>query len=215
VQEGDPLLIFQDAFDEKEANELLQSLAQDNEILSDLGRKQVHAKVSGVIQDVKVYRTCELDQLSPTLKKVCKDYDASIDKYKKVMSKYDIDKQYTLESTGKLSPEGKLKALDGVRIEFYIKVEDKFGIGDKLVFGQALKGVNSYIIPKGQESTSIYRPEEHVNAFLTIGGVMGRMVASSQSIGLMNKLLIELSRQSQEDLGIKWRPLQDILSEDN
>ena len=215
VQEGDPLLIFQDAFDEKEANELLQSLAQDNEILSDLGRKQVHAKVSGVIQDVKVYRTCELDQLSPTLKKVCKDYDASIDKYKKVMSKYDIDKQYTLESTGKLSPEGKLKALDGVRIEFYIKVEDKFGIGDKLVFGQALKGVNSYIIPKGQESTSVYRPEEHVNAFLTIGGVMGRMVASSQSIGLMNKLLIELSRQSQEDLGIKWRPLQDILSEDN
>ena len=41
------------------------------------------------------------------------------------------------------------------------------------------------------------------------------MVASSQSIGLMNKLLIELARQSQEDLGIKWRPLQDILSEDN
>ena len=215
VQEGDPLLIFQDAFDEKEANELLQSLAQDNDMLSDLGRKQIHAKVSGVIQDIKIYRTCELDVLSPTLKKVCKEYDAKIDKYKKVMSNYKIDKQYTLESTGKLAQEGKLKGLDGVRIEFYIKVEDKFGIGDKLVFGQALKGVNSYIIQEGEESTSEYRPNEHVNAFLTIGGVMGRMVASSQSIGLMNKLLIELARQSQEDLGIKWRPMQDILTDKN
>lgn len=215
VQEGDPLLIFQDAFDEKEANELLQSLAQDNEMLSDLGRKQVHAKVSGVIQDMKIYRTCDIDALSPTLKKVCKDYDASINKYKNVMSKYKIDKQYTLESTDKLAAEGKLKGLDGVRIEFYIKVDDKFGIGDKLVFGQALKGVNSYIIPKGQESRSAHRPEEHVNAFLTIGGVMGRMVSSSQSIGLMNKILIELARQSQEDLGIKWRPIQDILLDNN
>lgn len=211
VQEGDPLLIFQDAFDEKEANELLRSLSQDNEMLSDLGRKQIHAKVTGVIQDIKIYRTCDIDQLSPTLQKLCKDYDARVNKLKNIMGKYKIDKQYTLESTGKLPSEGKLKGLDGVKIEFYMKVHDKFGIGDKLVFAQALKGVNSYIIPKGEEAYTDFRPNEFINAFLTIDGVMARMVSSAQSLGLMNKILIELARQSQEDLGVKWRTMQEIL----
>ena len=211
IEEGDPLLVFQDAFDEKEANELLASLAQDADMLSDLGRKQIHSKVTGIVQDIKVYRTCEMDQLTPTLQKVCKDYNNKITKLKNVMKKYKVDKEYTLESTDKLPMEGKLKGTDGVKIEFYIKVYDKFGIGDKLVFAQALKGVNSYIIDKGKEAYTDYRPNEHINAFLTVDGVMARMVSSAQAIGLTNKILIELSRQCQDILGIKWRPLQDIL----
>ena len=212
VEEGDPLMVFQDAFDEKEANELLAALSTDNDYLSDLGRKQIHSKVTGIVQDIKVYRTCEIDQLSPTLQKVCKQYDAKINKLKSVMKKYKIDKEYTLESTGKLPMEGKLKATEGVKIEFYIKVYDKFGIGDKLVFAQALKGVNSYIVPKGEEAYTDYRSDEHINAFLTVDGVMARMVASAQAIGLTNKILVELSRQCQDMLGIKWRPLQDIIN---
>ena len=213
VQEGDALMIFQDAFDEKEANELLRSLSKENEVLSDLGRKQIHAKVTGVIQDIKVYRTCDIELLSPTLQKLCNDYDAKINKLKKVMDKYHIDKKYTLESTGKLPMEGKLKATEGVKIEFYIKVYDKFGIGDKLVFSQALKGVNSYIIPPGDEAYTDFRKNEHINAFLTIDGVMARMVSSALTLGLTNKILIELARSCQEKLGIKWRPMQDILKD--
>lgn len=213
VQEGDSLMIFQDAFDEKEANELLRSLSKENEVLSDLGRKQIHAKVTGTIQDIKVYRTCDIELLSPTLQKLCNDYDAKINKLKKVMDKYHIDKKYTLESTGKLPMEGKLKATEGVKIEFYIKVYDKFGIGDKLVFSQALKGVNSYIIPPGEEAYTDFRKNENINAFLTIDGVMARMVSSALTLGLTNKILVELARACQEKLGIKWRPIQDILKD--
>lgn len=213
VEEGDPLLVFQDAFEEKEANELIAAIAKDTdtEMLSDLGRKQVHAKVSGTIQDIKIYRTCDMDKLSPTLKKICTAYEGKINKLKNVMRKYDIDKTYTLEATDKLPKEGKLKSVDGVRIEIYIKVKDKFGIGDKLVFYQALKGVNSTIIPRGQEAYTDFRPNEHINAFLTIDGVMARMVTSAISNGLINKIIIELTRQCQEKMGIKWRPIQDIL----
>lgn len=214
VEEGDSLMVYQNAFDEKEANELLASLSKDNEALSDLGRRPIHAKSTGVIQDIKVYRTCELDVLSPTLQEVCKKYDARINKYKAVMRKYKIDKEYILESTGKLAMEGKLKATEGVKIEFYIKVTDKFGIGDKLVFSQALKGVNSSIVPVGEEAYTDFRPNEHINAFLTVDGVMARMVTSANSTGLLNKILIELARQCQEDLGIKWRPIQDILADE-
>lgn len=212
IQEGDPLLIFQETFeDDEDANELMLSLSSDNDELSDLARKQVRAKISGVIQDIKVFRTCELEQLSPTLLKFVKDYESRINKLKKVMKKNNINKEYELEPTYKLAQEGKLKSVDGIRIEFYIKERDKFGIGDKLVFDQALKGVNSFIIPKGKEGYTDYRKNEHVNAFLTISGVMGRMVASTQLLGFSNKLLIELTRQCQEELGIEWRALQDIL----
>ena len=214
VQEGDPLLIFQDAFDEKEANELLKNITDDNaDGLSDLGRKPVRAKMTGQITDIRIYRTCNDEELSPTLLKIVKEYDGRINKLKKIMRKNGVDKEYTLEATSKLPAEGKLKHLDGVRIEFYIEVNDKFGIGDKLVFSQALKGVNSYIVPKGEEAFTDYRKDEYVNAFLTISGVMGRMVPSALLQGLLNKLVLETSRQCQEELGIKPRMLNEILAD--
>ena len=212
VLEGEPLLIFQDAFDEKEANELLKSITADNkEELSDLGRKQIRAKCTGIVRDIKIYRTVEMDRLSSTVKSFVNKYDRNINRLKKVMRDNKIDKEYTLPATEKLPAEGKLKQVNGVLIEFYIEVSDKFGIGDKLVFNQALKGVNSYIIPRGKEAYSEYRPEEHINAFLTNSGVMGRMVPSAYLQGLLNKLLVELSRQCQEELGIKPRMMQDML----
>ena len=212
IQEGDPLLIFQDAFEEKEANELLKNITDDNaEALSDIGRKRVRSKVTGIVRDIKVLRTVDIEKLSSSLQELVKKHNSKIEKLKSVMRKNNIDEEYTLQSTDKLPQEGKLKALEGVRIEFFIEVHDKFGIGDKLVFSQALKGVNSYIVPKGQEAFSEYRPEEHVNAFLTISGVMGRMVPSAFLQGYMNKFIIELTRQVQEELGIKPRMLQDIL----
>ena len=42
---------------------------------------------------------------------------------------------------------------------------------------------------------------------------MGRMVPSALNLGMIFKLIIELTRQCQEELGIKWRPMQDILTD--
>ena len=214
VQADDPLLVFQDAFDEKEANELLRSISIDQEELSDIGRKQLRSKVSGIVQDVKIFRTAEMDQLSPTLQKICKDYDKRIGKLKSVMKKNKIDREYTLESTGKLPAQGKLKGLDGVRIEIYVKTEDTMGSGDKLVFYQALKGVCSYVISKDKVPYTDFRPNESVSSFLSLMGVFARMVPSAFNYGLMTKLIVELTRQCQEELGIKWRPIQDIMLKD-
>lgn len=211
IEEGEPLIIFSDAFEDEDAAAIMRSLAIDNPVISDIGRKKVHAKVSGVIQDIKVYRTCELDKLSPPLRKFVDQYEANVAKVKAVMKKYKIDKEYELEPNSRLPMEGKLKATDGIKIEFYIKTIDHYAAGDKLTFYQGLKGVCSALIPKGQEAATDFRPEEHVNGFLTSTGVAKRMVSSCISLGLLNKALIELTRQCQEDLGIKWRPFQEIL----
>ena len=200
IEEGEPLIIFSDAFEDEDAAAIMRSLAIDNPVISDIGRKKVHAKVSGVIQDIKVYRTCELDKLSPPLRKFVDQYEANVAKVKAVM-----------KPNSRLPMEGKLKATDGIKIEFYIKTIDHYAAGDKLTFYQGLKGVCSALIPKGQEAATDFRPEEHVNGFLTSTGVAKRMVSSCISLGLLNKALIELTRQCQEDLGIKWRPFQEIL----
>jgi DNA polymerase II small subunit/DNA polymerase delta subunit B len=211
VQEGEPLIIFSDTAEEEDAAAILKSLTKGNEILSDIGRKKVHAKVSGIVQDIKVYRTVEMNKLSDTLQHICKKYEAKVNKLKKVMRDYKIDKEYELEPSYKLPQEGKLKNLEGCRIEVYIKTVDKLASGDKIVYLSGLKGVVSTLIPKGEEATSEYRPNEFVSAFLTSTGVFGRMVSSCMTNGLINKGLIELARSCQSELGIKWRPIQDIL----
>lgn len=76
-----------------------------------------------------------------------------------------------------------------------------------------LKGVASGVVPKGKEAHSEYRTNEFVSAFLTSTGLAGRMVVSGLLCGYINKGLIELTRQCQDDLGIKWRPIQDIITE--
>ena len=214
IKQGEPLIIFSDNFEDEDSNELLASISKDSDILSDIGRKQVHAKVSGKVQDIKIYRTCDSTKLSPSLKKHISKYESKINKLKNIMKDNKIDKEYELESTEKLPMEGKLKNVDGVLIEFYIKTNDNFSYGDKLVFLNGLKGVCSMIISKEDDGYSDYRPKENVNAYLTATGVFGRMVSSVMTNGLINKGLIELTRQCQEDLGIEWRKIQDIISEE-
>jgi hypothetical protein len=63
VEADDSLLVFQDSFDEEEANELLRNISMDQEFISDIGRKHIRSKTSGVVQDVKIYRTCEISEL--------------------------------------------------------------------------------------------------------------------------------------------------------
>lgn len=216
IEEGNPLIIFTDSFEDEDANEILSSLAKDNDaFLSDIGRKQVHSKVSGKVQDIKIYRTCEMSKLSPSLQKLVKAYEYKIDKLKKVMKDNSIPKEHELESTSKLDQQGKLKNVEGILIEFYIKTVDKYGVGDKLVFGPTgLKGVNSYVIPKKDAATAeYYGDKEKISAFLTCSGIGARMTPSAITTGLLNKALIALTRQVQEELGIEWRSIQEIMTD--
>lgn len=90
---------------------------------------------------------------------------------------------------------------------------EKNYLSRQLVFQNGLKGVASGVVPKGKEAHSEYRSNELVSAFLTSTGLAGRMVVSGLLCGYINKGLIELTRQCQDDLGIKWRPIQDIITE--
>ena len=129
IQEGDPLIIFQNNFDEEDANILLKNIT-DQDFVSDLGRIRIKAKYTGIIEDIKIYRTCEDSELSDSLKKLVAQYDKGIKNKKALYKKYNIPNANTLDPDYAMPPIGKLKNTDGVRIEFYIKYFDNMGVGE-------------------------------------------------------------------------------------
>lgn len=205
VQEGEPLLIFQNAFDDVDANILLKNITDDDEILSDLGRIPIKAKYTGVIQDINIYRTVEKDELSDSLKKLVDKYERNINKTKAVMKKYNIEDVNSIEPTVALEASGKLKnAQDSILIEIYIKYDDKLGVGDKIVATSACKGVVKDIFPLNNEPTSEFRPTEPIHTMFAVGSFNARMITSVLVQGAINKGLIELDRKVKDIMDIPY-----------
>jgi len=211
IQEGEPLLIFQNAFDEEDVNILLKNLSGDESEISELGRISIKSKITGVVQDIKMYRTVEKDEMSDSLKKQFNNYEKPIKELKKVIEKHKVSNPVNLEPDYKLEPIGKLKnAKDSILIEFYLKYEDRMSVGDKLIDFSALKGVIKDIFPIGKEPYSQFRKDEIIHSLLAIGSVNGRMVCSVQVNALINKILIELDRKVKEKLGLKFKMLDEM-----
>lgn len=206
INEGDTLMILQNSYDEEDVNTLLRNLAGSEEEITDLGRIPITSKVTGVVQDIIIERTVELDELSPSLKKIVSLYEKEIKSKKAVMSKYGIeDVNKILPDTKALPATGKLKnASDAIVIRIYLAYHDKFKQGDKLIYGVAVKGVDKELFPEGLEPYSEYRPNEKIHSLLSIGSINARMVTSVLVTSAINKGLIELSRHVKEMAGIKW-----------
>lgn len=196
VDVGDTLMIIQNAFDEEDANALLRNIT-DTDYVSTVGRVPIKSKITGTVQDIKIYRSCDLEDMSDSLKKIVSDYDAEIRKLRKAAkgSESGLD----LEPDYKLPPTGKLKnSPNHVLIEFYLRYDDRMSIGDKVVYYSALKGVVKDIFPEGDEPRSEFRPNEPIDTMMSVESINARMVGSIISTGYINKILIELARKSRE-----------------
>lgn len=204
VQQGDPLIIFQNSFEEEDANLLLKNIT-DPEYVSDLGRIKIKSKYTGVIQDIKIYRTCEIDELSDSLKKIVTKYEKKIKEQKAIYKKYNIPGENTLEPDHAIEATGIMKNnRNGVKIVFYIKYADKMSVGDKLVAQSANKGVIKDIFPENHEPYSEFRPDEKIHAVFSSTSFNSRMVTSVWISGAINKVMIELDRAVKDIMGIKW-----------
>lgn len=213
IQEGDPLIIFQNAFDEKDANLLLKNIT-DPEFVSDLGRIRLKSKYTGIIQDIKIYRTCDIDDMSESLSKIVVEYEKDIKKQKALYKKYNAPGENTLDPDYKMDMSGIMKnTVDGVLIVFYIKYNDMLSVGDKVVAQSANKGVVKNIFPKNLEPFSEYRPEESIHALFAARSFNARMVTSVWVSGAINKAMIELDRQVKEIMGIEPKLLEDMYDE--
>lgn len=211
ISEGDPLIIFQNAFEDEDITLLLKNLGDEEDIVTDLGRIPVKSKVTGRVADVKIYRTCEKEELSDSLKKIVNKVEKPTKELEKVLKNNQIYEPGTLESTDSLDNVGKLKNVDdGVLIEFYLEYEDKLSIGDKIIYGNGCKGVNKHVIPKGQEMYSSFRPDECVHTIVPYYGLANRLICSVPITIGINKIIVELDRAVKDLCDIPYKFIDEM-----
>ena len=204
IEEGDVMMSYQTPYESEDLEILQRNLAGSEEELSTLGRKPVRAECTGTLVDIRIYRTCEIADLSPSLKKLVTAYEKPIKEKKAALEKHGIE-TYQLPATYKLPATGKLKNCeDGVYIEFCQQYTDVPAIGDKIVWYSANKGVNKALFPEGLEPYTALRPNEVIDGLITNTSINGRMVCSIGEVGALNKLMIELDRTCKEMLGIPF-----------
>ena len=212
LHEGEVIMSYRAALEDQDATDIINKMVSKNagseskELMDEIGKIKVKSKVTGKLQDIRIYSTIPTSEMSKSLAAFVNKYNAPIDKMKSKLSKLGIDgSQYG--TSGVLPAVGKLKHAEGkVLVEFYIKYYDKMSVGDKLVYFSALKGVVKEIFPEGKEPYSEYRPEEKVHSFLPVGSVNARMVTSVLTLGAINKVLIELDRHVKDIMDVKWDP---------
>lgn len=205
---GDPLISFDENFEESDINKLLANLS-DSEELEDAvvssNKNIAKAHHSGVIEDIKMYSTVDLEELSPSLQEIFGAYYKRINKKKSLLNKYDKEGSIVKcgmllnETTGKIEPNryGVIrgeKVNDGVLIEFYIKHEEPLEVGSKIAHFTALKTVVSEVIKKGYEPYSEFRKDEEIGTAIAPNSILARMTPSILLNAFGNKCIIELKR---------------------
>ena len=204
IEASQPIIKFEESFNEKEANQLLDKLGNDEiqDIISDLGTNIVTSKVSGVVEDIKIYYTADMEEMSPSLQKIVKSYSGELKKKEKIINQYldkDGQRNIFIEPSKKIeSTDGKIKGIEvgeGVLIEVYIKYRDEVGEGDKILMYTALKSVIGEKVSDELAPYSEYHPEEQISAVMSPISIFARQTASVYLALLGNKALIELKRK--------------------
>lgn len=204
VNVEDPLLIWQDSFEEEDVSVILRVMGQDTLETSELGRKVIKSKTTGTVVGIKIFRTCDTTEMSDDVRKIVREYEAPIKELKKKLESEGISSK-TLPATYALPAVGKLKkAEDAVYIAFYIQHDDIVGIGDKIVYFAANKAVIKNVIPDELAPYTDFRPNEPVSAFVSVVSINKRMVTSTLINGALNKLMVELDRKCKDMAGIPY-----------
>ena len=147
VSVGDPLIQFDTSYDDESINALLANLNDEskNEIMQD-SRNDILSKYSGVIEDIKIYSTVDLDEMNPTLRKIVAEYYRDNKHKREFLNKYDDSGNansvvkcgvLVTEPTHKVEANkfGVIKGAkveDDVLIEFYIKHSEPLEVGSKI-----------------------------------------------------------------------------------
>lgn len=211
ITEGEPLIIYQDAYNDDDVNALLKAISSD-QFMNEFGRTYVKSKITGYIEDIEILRTCEVEETTESVQKIIKEYEAPITKTRKLLEKYDPDAAKNLPADYKLPATGRLKNCEEkIKIIFYLSYKNKMTVGNKLTYFSALKGIVKDIFPGGDEPVSEYRPDEKVHAFLSAPSTIARMTISPFENGGINKVCIELARHCRDIMGLPNKNLDDYL----
>ena len=231
VKNGDDLIRFDTSYSDAEMSELMHSIRQDlQEDIINLGKQKYTTKHDGVVASIRVYPAVEPSEMSASLKKMVNDVQAHEKKRRSYMDKYDKNKNsvyrkgiYFNQSTGAMETDqyGKIGGVDvhdGVLVEIFVTYHDEVSDGDKFAHMSVNKATNGYMIPRGLEPYTAFRPYEEIDVPLAPSAILQRGTPSILTVMMGYKVLIETKRKLFEMLtGIDWnekqrqeRPYMDV-----
>ena len=167
----------------------------------DVGNEEILSKYSGRISDIDIYYNVPFETLSPTIQKLINDYNKDVERRKKALIAKGIHPAaIRLKAVGQ-QKETKINGteFEGVLIIFYVTHKDIMTIGDKLVYGTALKGIITKVASEEEAPRSEFRKDEIIDGCLASSGVPSRMTMDIFSMGYANKALVELGRWIHEE----------------
>lgn len=150
----------------------------------------------GVVKDIEIFYNVDREDLNDSLVKLIDEFGGKYDRKLKIVGDNNsyLLKQKRPEQQG-INAKEDGESYEGVMIKFYIQANVELGIGDKLSYDTALKGVISNVLDDDEAPYSEYRPEEEIESVLTPTGVFSRMTHDIFYLLFTNKLLVELGRQ--------------------
>lgn len=199
VKTNDPLIIFDESYNDEYLNKILQKMSIDEvKDLEDSAKTTIKSKYNGKIIDIKLYYTVPKTELSDSLQKTIVNYEKIIKRRLAIFKSEDINIKDLVslnEEDNYIEPvNGKVKGVkmgtDKVLIEFYIQRKVKFSVGDKLTYSTALKGINQTLTPKGLEPYMGNNKDDKVDAFMSVSGYFSRMTNSFPLTLALNYVLI-------------------------
>jgi hypothetical protein len=214
VSIGDPLMVFDPDCGDPEVAKFLRAYSSGgniNEALVQTGKSVIKAPISGEVTEIEIWRTVDMEELSPSLAKIVTAYNKRIESKSKFLEKYKNEDdnayykcgQIMTHTTEKVDTQfGKIMGVqvdDGVLFRFHIKHKDVVKKGDKVANFCAMKGVTSHVMPIGQEPWSEFRPDEKIDALVAPLAISARKTPGIFRFLWGNKLLIEGKRKLLED----------------
>ena len=130
IKSGESLLTFEHSFEDAATAKLFDNIHSDDlAVFQDLSKNVVKSKYTGVIEDVVIYYNKPVEEMTPSLQKVLKDYIKDAQKRESLVK----DSSVIIKNT-KVLEGNKIKGqdVDGILIEFYITYKDVLGVGDKI-----------------------------------------------------------------------------------
>lgn len=212
VEAGDPLIKFDENRNDPDVTGIADKIRDilGEEIVESFG-STIRAKHSGEIIDIKIAYSADINEMSPSLKKIVKGYVKRIKHEEEILEKYKNPSDYKFykcnyhitESGDRVKPDtlGKVDGVylpDGVIIKFYIRYKDIGAKGDKYTHQAALKGVCSHVIPEGLEPYSEFEPDEEISSFIAPFAIEARKTVSVIPMMFANKIMIYLKRLTKE-----------------
>lgn len=209
ISVGDVLISFDTSYEDNELNALLSSLTEEQKgSVLEGSRNNIKTKYSGKIVKIKMYSTVDLEEMSPSLRKIFTKYYNKIKKRNNLLNSYDPESKNSIVKCGllcdepyeKISPN-KFGSIKGVKaegnviIEFYIEHSEPLEIGSKVAMFTGLKNTIGEVIPEGYEPYCINSPEEEISSVIASNSILKRMVSSVNIQVLGNKCLVELKKK--------------------